>query len=124
LGKNFEGAYYGLFRSLLVTSFSYFVLEFGLLGVALIGVLFWLVFSDTLVVARNDQGLTGALATGWCGVIAIFMAATIYTTFYQFASITYLYWYFAGVICARRMALSRDNNGRQSIPSPVSVIRA
>jgi hypothetical protein len=114
LGKNFEGAYYRLFRSLLVTSFSYFVLEFGVLGLALIGVLFWLIFSDTLVVARNDPGLTGALATGWYGVIAIFMAATIYTTFYQFASITYLYWYFAGVISARRVALSLQRHGRRA----------
>jgi hypothetical protein len=124
LGKNFEGTYYGLFRSLLVTSFSYFVLEFGILGVALIGVIFWLVFSDTLVVARNDPGMTAALATGWYGVIAIFLAATVYTTFYQFASLTYLYWYFAGVICARRMALRLHDDGRRRRSAPGSAARA
>lgn len=106
LGKNFEGAYVGLFRSLLVTSFSYFVLEFGVAGVLLIGCLYWMIFSDTLFVARSDRGLTGAIAAGWTGVIAIFMLAVIYNTFYQFASVTYLYWYFAGVICARRVAMN------------------
>jgi hypothetical protein len=106
LGKNFEGAYVGLFRSLLVTSFSYFILEFGVVGVILIGCLYWMIFSDTLFVARSDGGLTGAIAAGWTGVVAIFLLAVIYNTFYQFASVTYLYWYFAGVVCARRMALN------------------
>ena len=52
-------------------------------------------------------GLTGlALAAGWTGIIAIFFLAMWYNVFYQFPSLAYLYWYFAGLICARRVALS------------------
>ena len=36
-GKSFEGAYYMLFLPFLITSFSVFLLEFGLLGLAVIG---------------------------------------------------------------------------------------
>ena len=105
LGKNFEGAYFRLFRSVLVTTFAYFALEFGVLGIMLIGLSYWLIFTDSIAVARQDDGLAGALAAGWIGVMVVFALATVYNTFYQFASVTYLYWYFAGVVAARRVAL-------------------
>jgi hypothetical protein len=105
VGKNFEGSYYQLFQNLLVISFAYFLLEFGLLGVILIGVLFWMVLSDSLAVSRQDDGLTGALAAGWTGIVAVFAVATVYNSYHFFTSVTFLYWYFSGVICARRMAL-------------------
>jgi hypothetical protein len=105
LGKNFEGSYYVLFQSVLTLSFSFFLLEFGILGVLLIAALFWMVFSDSLAVARHDDTLTGALAAGWIGVVGVFVLATFYTAFQYFTSVTYLYWYFSGVVCARAMAL-------------------
>jgi hypothetical protein len=105
LGKNFQGSYYTLFQSVLTLSFSFFILEFGILGVLLIAALFWMVFSDSLAVAHRDSTLTGALAAGWIGVVAVFLLATIYTAYQYFTSITYLYWYFSGVICARAMSL-------------------
>lgn len=107
LGKNFEGSYYRLFRSVLVTSFSYFMLELGALGVILISWLYWLIFSDSVAVARLDAGLTGALAAGWTGVTAVFFLGMIYDVFYQFPSVAYLYGYFSGLICARRVALGQ-----------------
>lgn len=109
LGKNFEGAYFRLFRSVLVSSFPYFILELGLFGVILISVMYLMIFADTLVVARQDPGLVGALAAGWTGVIAIFFLGIIYNVFYQFPSLAYLYWYFAGIICARRVELSLNS---------------
>ena len=81
LGRNFEGAYYTLFQSVLILSFSFFILELGILGVLLIGALFWMVFSDSLTVAHRDSTLTGALAAGWIGVVAVFAIATFYTVF-------------------------------------------
>ncbi len=104
-GKEFEGSYYQLFRNLLVSSFIYFVLELGVLGVLLIGVLLWMVFSDSLAVARADDSLTGALGAGWTGVVAIFAIGMVYDNYHFFAAPTFLYWYFSGVVCARRMAL-------------------
>ena len=104
-GKEFEGSYYRLFSNLLVVSFIYFVLEMGVLGVLLIGVLLWMVFSDSLAVARSDDSLMGALGAGWTGVVAIFAIGMIYTNFHFFTSVTFLYWYLSGVVCARSRAL-------------------
>ena len=104
-GRDFEGSYYRLFRNLLVSSFIYFVLELGILGVSLIGVLLWMVFSDSVAVARSDDSLAGALGAGWTGVVAIFLVGVAYNNYHFFTSVTFLYWYFSGVVCARRMAL-------------------
>jgi hypothetical protein len=108
LGRNFQGSYYSLFQKILVISFAYFILEFGLCGVLLIGVLFWFVFADSLVVARSDDGLLGAVAAGWTGVISVVLLATFYTDFHYFTSVTFLYWYISGIICARRMSMARE----------------
>jgi hypothetical protein len=108
LGKNFEGTYYLLFEKFVIISFTTFLLEFGLLGLMVIGVLFWMVFSDTLTVLRRDDSLVGALAAGWSGVVVIFAIDVFYTTFHEFTSVTYLYWYFSGLICARCVALARE----------------
>jgi hypothetical protein len=104
-GKNFEGEYFDLFKRFIITSFTYFILEVGAFGMIIIGFLFWLVFQDSLQVARKDETLVGALAAGWSGVVALFATAVMYNCFYQFASVTYLYAYFSGVICARAVAL-------------------
>jgi hypothetical protein len=110
-GKNFEGSYYVLFQKFLIISFTFFLLELGVLGVIVIGVLFWMVFSDTLVVARRDDTLIGGLAAGWIGVVAIFAIDVGYTIFHEFTSVTYLYWYFSGLICARCMTLAYERGG-------------
>jgi hypothetical protein len=109
-GKNFEGAYYMLFHSILTISFTFFVLEFGSFGFILIAVLNWMIFSDSLAVGRRDNSMWGALAAGWTGVVAIFMVAMFYNNFHFFTSITYLYWYLSGLICARLMSLRRGNS--------------
>jgi hypothetical protein len=110
-GKNFEGAYYLLFKKFLILSFTFFLLEFGILGLLLIGLLFWMVYFDTLKVVREDRTTLGALAAGWSGVVAIFAIDVIYTIFHEFASVTYLYWYLSGVICARCVSLAYEKRG-------------
>jgi hypothetical protein len=118
VGKNFQGSYYILFQSVLTLSFSFFILEFGVFGVLLIAALFWMVFSDSLTVAHRDSTLTGALAAGWIGVVAVFLLATIYTVYQYFTSVTYLYWYFSGVICARAMSLRLETIRPDSAVQP------
>ena len=103
--SSFEGAHYRLFQNILVISLAYFLLEFGLLGVALIALLLWMVFSDSVAVARSDDFLAGALAAGWTGIVAVFALASIYNVFHFFVSVTFLYWYLAGIVCARRTSL-------------------
>jgi hypothetical protein len=116
LGRNFQGSYYSLFQNILVISFAYFLLEFGIFGVILIGILFWMVFSDSLAVARSDDGLLGAIAAGWTGVVAVFLISTIYNDFHYFTSVTFLYWYISGIICARRVSMAQETT-RMSHPS-------
>jgi len=106
LGKNFEGGNYRLFHSVTVTSFSFFLLELGVLGVTIICIFYWMIFADSIVVARYAPGIAGALAAGWTGIVAIFFLGMVYNVFYQFPSMIYLFWYFAGVISARRVAMN------------------
>jgi hypothetical protein len=106
-GKNFEGAYAQLFKPFLIISYTFFLLEFGLFGLSIIGVLFWLVFRDTLWVVRHDDSMIGVLACGWAAVVVIMAITTFYTIFHEFTSATYLYAYYSGVVCARRVWLAQ-----------------
>ena len=110
-GPAYEGRYYSLFQNILEISFAAFLLELGVFGVLAIIALNWMIFTDSVAVARRDTGLVGAIAAGWTGVVAIFMVATLYNNFHLFTSVTFLYWYFAGIVCARRMALRYETVG-------------
>lgn len=105
LGKNFSGRYDEIFQRIRITSFSTFTLELGVLGTVLIFVLYWMIFRDALFVARNDDGLYGALGVGWTAVTVIMAIGTIYTNIHVFESLSFLFWYFSGVMAARRMHL-------------------
>lgn len=111
-GKNFEGPYYLLFHKFLIISFTFFLLEFGVFGLIIIVVLFWMQFRDTLAVSNRDPSIVGALAAGWNGVVVIFAIDVVYTIFHEFVSVTYLYWYFSGLICARCVALAAESRRR------------
>jgi hypothetical protein len=103
LGKNFTGRYFNIFESFVITSFSVFVLETGTLGTALIFLLYYLIFRDAVFLARKDEGIFSALAVGWAGIVAVMFAATFYATIHVFNSLAYLFWYFSGILAARRM---------------------
>ena len=106
LGEGFTGDYNGLFDKFLITAFTTFLLEIGLFGTSLIFALYWFIFQDTIAVAKADpDGVTGSLAAGWIGVAAIMPIATFYTPIQTYASVAYLFWYFSGVIVARRTRL-------------------
>lgn len=107
LGNNFTGKYHNIFESFVITSFSVFILEVGVIGVTLIFLLYLVVFADSVAVARRDEGLYGAMAIGWAGIVAVMLVATFYTTIHTFNSLAYLFWYFSGLVAARRMQLAR-----------------
>jgi hypothetical protein len=125
LGQNFTGDYNGLFDRFLITAFTTFLLEIGLFGTTLILALYWFIFQDTIAVAKADpDGLTGSLAAGWIGVAAIIPFATFYAPIQTYASISYLFWYFSGVIVARRSKLKLATlqspvNGRLPNGAPI-----
>ena len=77
-----------------------------MLGTALVFLLYWLVFRDAIAVARSDSGLVGSMAVGWIGVVVVITLATFYSAIHLFASLSYMFWYFSGIIAARRMQLA------------------
>jgi hypothetical protein len=103
LGPAFTGAHFGVYgRYTLETSEAAFMLELGTLGVALILWIHWLVFTDALFVARRDDGLVGALALGFVGALVVVTISLFYITIHTAESLSYLFWFYAGVIAARR----------------------
>jgi hypothetical protein len=116
LGEAFTGNYYGLFQSFVILSFTVFILELGLLGTALVFLLYWLIFRDSIAVARSDPGLVGAIAVGWIGAVVVITMATFYTAIHVFASLSYLFWYFSGIIAARRMQLAVEVSRNADYP--------
>ena len=105
MGEQFTGNYYSLFQRFAIIDFSVYLLELGLFGTGLVFVLYWLIFRDALAVARLDTGMTGAIAAGWVGVSVVIVAGTFYSLMHIYASVSYLFWYGAGIIAARRAQL-------------------
>jgi hypothetical protein len=106
LGPQFIGAYFPLYEGFLVSSFSIFLIEIGILGTGLVFLLYWLIFRDALAVAQQDDSLTGWIAIGWTGVVALVVFGTPYKTIHVYGSLSYMFWYFSGLIAARRMRLA------------------
>lgn len=122
LGKAYTGRYNEIFARITITAFSSFVLELGLLGTGLVFVLYWLIFRDSLAVARNDGGLFGALAVGWAAVTVVITVSTIYGNIQIFESLSFLFWYFSGMIAARRMQLTTlPAAAAEGLDRPLSV---
>jgi len=106
LGKSFTGKYTELFERITITAFSTFTLELGVLGTGLVFLLYAMIFFDSLYVARTDEGIVGALAIGWTAVTAMMAVSTMYTNIQVFESLSFLFWFFSGLICARRMEVA------------------
>lgn len=119
LGAQFQGTYYDLFQFFTVLSISTFLLELGVFGTVLVFVLYALVFFDAIAVAKRDPGLSGTLAIGWIGTVAVIAAATFYTSIHMYAILSFFFWYFAGMVAARRTQLG----ARASSAVPAGVVR-
>jgi hypothetical protein len=102
-------------------------LETGVFGTALVFALYWLIFRDSVVVARSDDSLTGWIAIGWAGVTVLMVVATPYKAMHIYESLSYLFWYFSGLIAARRMRLAhaaRTEQLPESAPVPAMLAAA
>jgi hypothetical protein len=106
LGVQFVGRYYKVFEPFLLSGFARLVLELGVLGVALVMLLYWLIFTDSRIVAAYDNNQKGALAAGWTGVTAVFAASTFYKDLITFEALSCLFWFYAGLIAAERMRIA------------------
>jgi hypothetical protein len=115
LGDQFVGAYNRLLGRYLVSSGSTFIMEIGFLGTALVFLLLWHIFRDSLVVAGRDPGLHGAIAIGWTGCTVIIAASVFYKELHLAESLSYLFWYWSGLVAAQRMRLAA---GAPAIATP------
>jgi hypothetical protein len=124
LGPQFIGEHYPVFHSFLVSSFSIFLLEIGVLGTALVFLLYWLIYRDALALARTDNSLIGSLAVGWAGIVVLTIFATPYKTIHTFASLSYLFWYFSGLVAAERMRLALGVRSQSMATADAAPIHA
>jgi hypothetical protein len=108
LGFQFKGRYAALLSEFLETSFSRIVLELGFVGVALMTIFIWAVYQDARYLARYDSGLKGTIAAGWIGVVAIMSMTMFYKDVTVGAAVSYLFWYFSGLIAADRMRIVNE----------------
>jgi hypothetical protein len=106
LGTQFSGDYGGLLwmYSSATTGGALF-LELGILGAVCLLMLLWMITSDSLKLARISEGLVGVIAVAWPAVVAIVFITMFYAPTYYFESVSYLFWYFSGMIAAHRTEL-------------------
>jgi hypothetical protein len=106
LGKQFTGKYDTIYWNFVTTlSITAFLFELGLFGTALILLLHWMVLRDALYVSRRDSGLLGDLAPGYIGAWVTVTVGLAYLTVHTFESLSYMFWFFSGLIAARRKRL-------------------
>lgn len=119
LGDAFTGQYFSLYKPFLVNSFARIVLELGMLGFGLVMVLYWLVFADCRAVAAHETRWMGGMAAGFAGVTAIMAVAVFYKDIVAHASLSFLFWYMAGLIAAARMRMAKTAPARSEVPRPI-----
>lgn len=109
LGEAFQGRYRETFAPYLWLTVVRIGVETGALGLLGIFSILYLIFRDTKYVADRDEGLTGALAVGWIGVVAVISVAMFYKDLILVSALPFLFWYFSGLIAARRCRLIRGS---------------
>ncbi|MFU8814054.1 MAG: hypothetical protein ACNA7W_01835 [Pseudomonadales bacterium] len=86
-------------RGITETSAPYILLETGVLGALLWLVFFTMLFRDSQALSRRD-GLVGALALGWLGVLPVIVVALFYKAIIPVNAIMYLFWFYCGHVAA------------------------
>ena len=107
LGPGFQGDYFGRYGHLVGPTTSLFLWEIGLVGTGLAFLILYFVFRDALV-ARETEGITGALALGWIAVLGIMLLAWFYKKTVGSDALSYLFWFYSGVVAAASIRLRRQ----------------
>jgi len=87
-------------------------------------VLYWMIFRDSITVARTDDSLAGLLAIAWSGITLLVVVATPYKNMHNYVSLSYFFWYFSGLIAARRMRIAFAAKSRQPVVAVGVVARS
>jgi hypothetical protein len=121
LGHGFEGEYARRYGLLMGPTTAVFLWEIGLIGTTLAFLILYMVFRDARV-AREAEGITGALALAWIAVTGIMFIAWFYKKTVGSDALSYLFWFYSGVIAAASMRIRRKSMAEVSATShdPVS----
>jgi hypothetical protein len=103
LGHGFIGRHFQVFGAFADFSFSRLLLEIGVLGLIGVYTLMWMIFRDSQVVSREGDDFKSTLAAGWTGVVAVITLSTLYSEIIVSTALSYLFWFFSGVVAAARM---------------------
>jgi hypothetical protein len=103
LGHGFIGRHFQVFGPFADLSFSRLLLELGLMGLIGVYALMWMIFRDSQVVSQRGEDLKATLAAGWAGAVAVIALSTLYGEIIAPTSLSYLFWYFSGLVAAARM---------------------
>jgi hypothetical protein len=109
LGQGFVGEEYVRYGDYVGPNLSLLLWETGILGVALVLWLLYRIFKESLV-ARRADGLSGAFAIGWCGVVLLMLASMVYKGTIQSNALSYVFWFYSGLISATAMRVRRSSN--------------
>jgi hypothetical protein len=106
LGAKYIGRHFETFRLFMNNAFARLVLELGLLGLLLVLFLKWLIVRDAFAVARRMDDLVGAVAAGMAGITTVVALSIVYKDLTGHMSMSFVFWYLAGLVCAHRMRTS------------------
>src|SRR6476646_563811 len=113
LGPQFSGKYFERYRMFTKeTTFSTILLELGFLGVGALLCVYWLILRDALFVAGHGTPYMSALAAAWFAITAMMALMLFYTAVHVSIGLSFLFWYFSGLIAAERMRLVVAATGR------------
>jgi len=104
-GVQFAGQYYVMYQPFLQSTASTFILEIGIIGFLMTLIIQFLIWVDSRWVAENDPGIVGDIATSWTGVTGVVVMVCFYATLHGSPAISFLFWFYGGVIAAQRVRL-------------------
>jgi hypothetical protein len=107
LGPQFSGKYFERYRMFTEEStFSTIMLELGFLGFGALMCVYWLIVRDALFVAEHGNPCLSALSAAWVAITPIMALMLFYTTIHLSVALSFLFWYFSGLIAAERARLA------------------
>jgi hypothetical protein len=109
LGPGFAGEHFIRYGRYVGPNISVLLWETGILGVILVLWLHYRIFKEALV-ARRADGLSGALALGWCGVVLLMSVSLAYKQTMNSNALSYLFWFYSGAVSAMAMRVRRNRH--------------
>jgi hypothetical protein len=113
LGRGFVGEHAARFAPFMNTSFARLALEIGIVGFGLVMLLMWHVYKDARRVAIASGGQMGALGGAMAGTTVVMMLSILYKDTVSQTSLSFLYWYLAGVVAAANMRALHTNSAQR-----------